>query len=79
MRPRIFVTQPIAESALARLRSVADVDVNPDGTRILPKDMLCAAIREHDILFALLHDTVDRGGADGEPKPQGSDVHVRQR
>jgi glyoxylate reductase len=60
MRPRIFVTQPIAESALARLRSVADVDVNPDGTRILPKDMLCAAVREHDILFALLHDTVDR-------------------
>jgi len=60
MRPRIFVTQPIAESALARLRAVADVDVNPDGTRILPKDMLCAAVREHDILFALLHDTVDR-------------------
>ena len=59
MRPRIFVTQPIAESALARLRSVAEVDVNPDGTRILPKDLLCAAVRKHDILFALLHDTVD--------------------
>jgi glyoxylate reductase len=36
------------------------VDVNTDGTRILPKDMLCTAVREHDILFALLHDTVDR-------------------
>jgi glyoxylate reductase len=59
MRPRIFVTQPIAESALARLRSVADVEVNPDSSRILSKDKLCAAVREHDILFALLHDTVD--------------------
>ena len=29
-RPRIFVTQPVAESALARLRNVADVKVNPD-------------------------------------------------
>ena len=27
-RPRVFVTQPIAESALARLRAVADVEVN---------------------------------------------------
>jgi glyoxylate reductase len=68
MRPRIFVTQPIAESALARLRSVADVDVNPDGTRILPKDQLCAAVREHDILFALLHDTVDREVLTANPK-----------
>jgi glyoxylate reductase len=59
MRSRIFVTQPIAESALERLRSVADVEVNPDSSRILPKDKLCAAVREHDILFALLHDTVD--------------------
>jgi glyoxylate reductase len=60
MRTRIFVTQPIAESALARLRSVADVDLNPDATCILSKEKLCAAVREHDILFALLHDTVDR-------------------
>ena len=68
MHPRIFVTQPIAESALARLRDVADVSVNPDGTRILPKDMLCAAVREHDILFALLHDTVDREVLTANPK-----------
>src|SRR3972149_1318882 len=59
MRARIFVTQPIAESALERLRSVADVTVNPDSTCGLAKDKLCPAVREHDILFALLHDTVD--------------------
>ena len=67
-RPRIFVTQPIAESALARLRNLGDVAFNPDGTRILPKDMLCAAVREHDILFALLHDTVDHDVLTANPK-----------
>ena len=58
-RIRIFVTQPVADSALERLRAVADVDVNPDSSHILPKDRLCAAVREHDILFALLHDKID--------------------
>ena len=35
MRPRIFVTQPVAETALARLRKHADVTVNPDASRII--------------------------------------------
>ena len=37
-KPKVFVTQPIAESALARLRAVADVEVNPDSSQVLPKD-----------------------------------------
>ena len=56
MRPRIFVTQPIAKSAVARLRKVARVTVNPDSSRILPKKSLVAAVRRCDILFSLLHD-----------------------
>jgi len=68
MRPRIFVTQPIAESALARLRSIADVTVNSDSSCVLAKDKLCAAVREHDILFALLHDTVDKDVLTANPK-----------
>jgi glyoxylate reductase len=68
MRPRIFVTQPIVESALARLRLVADVNVNPDSNSVLAKDKLCAAVREHDILFALLHDTVDSEVLTANPK-----------
>lgn len=68
MRPRIFITQPIAESALDRLRAVADVQVNPDSSRILPKGKLRAAVRSHDILFALLHDTVDRDVLAANPK-----------
>jgi glyoxylate reductase len=68
MRTRIFVTQPVAASALERLRSVADVDVYPDSSRILPKDQLCAAVRTHDMLFALLHDTVDAEVLAANPK-----------
>ncbi|HLN08774.1 MAG TPA: D-glycerate dehydrogenase [Xanthobacteraceae bacterium] len=54
------MTQPVAASALARLRKVASVEVNPDGSRIMTKRALCTALRRNDILFALLHDTVDR-------------------
>ena len=67
-RVRIFVTQPIAESAVERLRAVADVTVNPDSSRILPKDQLCAAVRKCDILFALLHDKIDAEVLDANPK-----------
>jgi len=59
-RPRIFVTQPIAESALARLRKAVDVTINKDSSRILEKAKLVAAVKKHDILLALLHDVVDR-------------------
>ena len=33
-RPRIFVTQPVANSALERLRKVAELDFNPDAVHI---------------------------------------------
>ncbi|HEX6006406.1 MAG TPA: D-glycerate dehydrogenase [Burkholderiales bacterium] len=59
-RPRIFVTQPVAESALERLRKVAEVDLNTDPVHIATKDELLDAVRSHEILFCLLHDRVDR-------------------
>jgi glyoxylate reductase len=59
-RPRIFVTQPIAESALKRLRDVADVEVNPDSSRVLSKDKLIAGVKRAEILLCLLHDVIDR-------------------
>ncbi|MEI7805741.1 MAG: D-glycerate dehydrogenase [Hyphomicrobiales bacterium] len=67
-RPRIFVTQPIAESALKRLRAAADVKVNPDSSKIIKKSALIAAVRKHDILFPLLHDVVDRAVLAANPK-----------
>ena len=59
-RPRIFVTQPVAKGAIARLRKVATVKVNPESSRIIPKKTLVAAVRKSDILFSLLHDRIDR-------------------
>ena len=59
LRPRVFVTQPIAERALARLRAIADVEVNPDSSRVLDKAALIEAVQRCDILISLLHDTVD--------------------
>ena len=60
MRPRVFVTQPVAASAIARLREVADVSINADALHIPDKDELIAATRSHDVLFCLLHDCIDR-------------------
>ena len=36
-RPRIFVTQPIAKSAIDRLRALGSVKIYPDDSRIMPK------------------------------------------
>jgi glyoxylate reductase len=68
MRPRIFVTQPVAKSAIDRLRQVASVKVNPDSSRIIPKKTLLAAVRKSDILFSLLHDRIDRDVIAANPK-----------
>jgi glyoxylate reductase len=59
MRPRVFITQPVAASAMARLREIAEVRFNPDPVHIVTKDELVSAVRESDILFCLLHDEVD--------------------
>src|SRR6266498_4006202 len=59
MPPKIFVTQPISEKALARLRQVGDVEINPDSTHIITKPELMAALDHNDYLLCLLHDRVD--------------------
>lgn len=59
MRPKIFVTQPIPEKALAQLREVAEVELNPDPLHIIAKPELMAALKRNEYLFCLLHDTVD--------------------
>ena len=67
-RPRIYVTQPIAKSAIERLRKVGTVKVNPDSSRIIAKKALVAAVRTCDILFCLLHDRIDRDVIAANPK-----------
>jgi glyoxylate reductase len=66
-RPKIFVTQPVALSALTRLRQVASVKVNPDDSRIIGKPALIAATKRCDILFCLLHDRIDRAVVEANP------------
>ena len=67
-RLRIFVTQPVAESALKRLRAVASVKVHADSSTIVPKRALIAALRKTDVLFCLLHDQIDRTVIAANPK-----------
>ena len=68
MRPRIYVTQPIADSAVKRLRAVATVKVNPDASRVPSKRDLIAGARQCDILFSRLHDKIDRDVLAANPK-----------
>jgi glyoxylate reductase len=67
-KPRVFITQPIAPSALDRLRSFADVTFNKDSSKILARGKLLAAVKKCDILFSLLHDTIDRAVLAANPK-----------
>jgi glyoxylate reductase len=60
MNARVFVTQPVAQSAMERLRAIAEVEYYPDSRRMIGKRALIAAVRRHDILFSLLHDRIDR-------------------
>jgi glyoxylate reductase len=68
MRPRVYVTQPIAASALERVRAVADVKMNDDPLRIPTVAELAAAAREADILLCLLHDSVTAEVIAANPK-----------
>jgi glyoxylate reductase len=57
---KVFLTQPVADSAIARLRAACELTMNPDPLHIATREELVAAARANDILFCLLHDVVDR-------------------
>jgi glyoxylate reductase len=67
-RPRVYITQPIAKTAVGRLREMAAVTMNPDASRVIAKRALIAAVRRCDILFCLLHDRIDRDVIAANPK-----------
>ncbi len=66
-KPRIFVTQPVAQSAIKRLRGLGSVKVFADDSRIIPHRTLISAVRQADILFCLLHDKIDRAVVAANP------------
>ncbi len=59
-KPRIFITQPVAASAIERLRVVADVELNPDTLHKVTKSELLEKMPQLDVVFCLLHDKLDR-------------------
>jgi glyoxylate reductase len=67
MPAKIFVTQPIQERALARLRQLGSVELNPDSTHIITKSELIAALKRNDYLFCFLHDIVDADVINSSP------------
>ena len=58
-RPRVYITQPVAASALERLRQAADVSFNPNALHIPSKNELITAVRDAHVLYCLLQDCVD--------------------
>ncbi len=66
-KPRIFVTQPVADSAMKRLRAMGTVKVFPDDSRIIPHRTLVQAVKKADILFCLLHDRIDKAVVAANP------------
>jgi len=68
VKPRVFITQPIAASALERLRAIANFKINPDSSRIIGRSKLIAGVKKCDFLFCLLHDRIDRAVLAANPK-----------
>ena len=64
---RIFVTQPLAGTALERLRKLGEVDVNEDATTILSRPRLLEGVARCEILCCLLHDRIDAEVIDAAP------------
>ena len=66
MAPKILVTQRVPEAALEMLRSVGEVELNPED-RVLSRDELIAAVRRNDYLFCLLTNRIDAEVMDANP------------
>ena len=67
-RLRVFISQPIAPSALERLQKIAAVTINKDSSKIISKAKMIAGAKKCDILVSLLHDKVDRAVLAANPK-----------
>jgi len=59
VRPKVFITQPVAPRAIERLEARGDVVWNPDPLHIMTKPELLDAVRRADYLFCLLQDRID--------------------
>jgi glyoxylate reductase len=58
-KPKVFITQPIEQSALHRLQASMEVQMHPDSARSIAKDDLIRGVQQNDYLFCRLGDIVD--------------------
>jgi len=50
---KIFVPQPIPETAVTRLEAIGNVEIYPHVDRQIPREELLKAVRDKDVLFAV--------------------------
>ena len=67
-KPRIFVTQPVCDSAIKRLKALGRVTVFADDSRVIPHRTLVQAVKKADILFCPLHDKIDKAVVAANPE-----------
>lgn len=58
-KPKIFITQPIEESALQRLRKVMNVEIHSDSSRTISKEDRIKGVSRNDYLFCRVGDIDD--------------------
>jgi glyoxylate reductase len=68
MKPTIFVTQPIEESALRKLLTHLEVKVHPDVIQTITKESLLAGVPGKDYLLCRLGDQIDADVINANPK-----------
>jgi glyoxylate reductase len=68
LKPKIFVTQPLEESALKKLMQFMQVEVHPNSTKTIAKESLLSGVRGKDYLFCRLGDQIDAEVIRANPK-----------
>lgn len=68
MKPTVFVTQPIEESALKKLLTHLEVEVHPDVIQTITKGALLAGVPGKDYLLCRLGDQIDADVINANPK-----------
>lgn len=67
-RARVFISQPIPAPAAERLRTIADLDMGEDSSRIMPRPTLIEHLRHADAFVHLMHDVVDADAIAAAPR-----------
>ncbi len=68
LKPKIFVTQPIEESALKKLLPHLEVEVHPDVIQTITKESLLARVPGKDYLLCRLGDQIDADVISANPQ-----------